>query len=95
MPEKLSTHLPQVSGDLDAVIPAASGTLVIDTGLRDLLGFSCSLAQDAVANASSVSWEGVTQVAGTTKKITLKVWKADGVTAASVASVMSWIAIGN
>jgi len=90
----LSTHLPQVAGDLDAAIPAA-GSLIIDTGLRELLGFSCSLSSDAVANAASASWELVALVPGGTQKVTLKAWKADGATAASVATTMGWTAIGN
>jgi hypothetical protein len=91
MPAPLSTHLPQVSGGTTA---AFTGTLVVDTGLRDLQSFACSLAQDAVANASSVSYALVSQVAGTTRKVTIKAWKADGATAASVSAIASWLAIG-
>lgn len=91
----LSKHMPEVSGSLGATVPAATGTLIVDTGLRTLMGFTCSLAQDAAAGASSVSWETVTQVAGGTKKVTLKTWEDDGVTAGSTAALVSWIAIGN
>ena len=93
MSAPLSTHLPQVSGSTVTAL-AATGTIVVDTGLRDLHSFSCSLAQDAGANASSVSWELVTQTAGTTRKVTLKCWKANGATAASVDAKISWIAFG-
>lgn len=88
----LSAHYPEISGGI-ASLPS-SGTLIVDTLLRDLQSLTCSLAQDAVTNAASVSWELVTQVAGTTRKVTLKAWKTDGSTAASVAAKVSWLAIG-
>ena len=91
MSAPLSTHIPQMSG---GITEAFTGTLIVDTGLRDLQSFTCSLAQDAVANASSVSWELVTQAAGTTRKVTIKAWKADGATAASVSAISSWNALG-
>jgi hypothetical protein len=91
MPDPMSTHLPEVSGGITA---AFTGTVIVDTGLRDLQSFTCTLAQDAVANASSLSWELVTQVAGNTRKVTIKSWKADGATAGSVSAIASWLAIG-
>lgn len=91
MPAPLSTHLPQVSGATTAEI---TGTLIVDTKLRNLQSFSCVLAEDAEANAASVSWALVTQTAGTTRKVTIKVWKSDGATAGSAAAKVSWIAIG-
>jgi len=93
MSDPLSTHLPNVSGTTSTV-PAATGTLIVDTGVRDLQTFVCTLAQDAVANASSVSYALVAQAAGTTRKVTIKAWKSDGATAASVVALVSWIAIG-
>jgi hypothetical protein len=90
MPAPLSTHLPHVSGATATV----TGTLIVDTGLRDLQHFVCSLAQDAGANASSVSFALVAQTAGRNRSVTLKVWKANGATAGSVAALVSWIAIG-
>ena len=92
MSDPLSTHLPQVSGTTSTV--GTGGTLVVDTGIQNLQSFSCSLAQDAGANASSVSYALVTQVAGATRKVTLKTWKANGATAGSVAAKVSWLAIG-
>ena len=92
MPDPLSTHLPQVSGGITAAFTA---TLIVDTKLRDLQSFTCSLAEDAEANAASVSWELVTQEAGTTRKVTVKTWKEDGATAGSAAAAVSWLAIGN
>ncbi len=92
MTTPLSTHIPQMSGAISTV--GSGGTLIVDTGLRDLQTLDCSLAQDSAANAASASWELVTQVAGTTRKVTLKTWKGDGSTAGSVAAKVSWIALG-
>lgn len=89
-----SKHLPEVSGALDALVPA-TGTLVVDTGLRDMAMFTCALAQDSVATAASVSWEKVAQEPGGTQKVTLKTWAADGAAAGSTAALVSWTAIGN
>ncbi len=93
MSTPLSTHLPQIHGGI-ATIPAATGTLVVDTGLRNLQSLTCSLAEDAAATAATVSWELVTQVAGTTRKATLKTWAANGIAAGSTAAKVSWKAIG-
>ncbi len=67
-----------------------------DTELMHLAegGFTCSLAQDAAAGAAGVSWEEVTQIPGTTKKVTLKTWEDDGTTAGSTAALVSWLALG-
>jgi len=89
-----SKHLPETSGAIETV-PAASGTLTIDTGLRDMMSFSCSLAQDAGAAVAGVSWETIAQVPGGTQKVTLKTWEDDGTTAGSAAALVSWIALGN
>ncbi len=92
---KKSTHVPEMTGSLGETVPAATGTLIIDTGLRNLIGFTCSLAEDADAAVAGCSWELVTQVAGTTQKVTLKTWEDDGTSAGSGAHNVSWIAIGN
>ena len=89
----LSTHLPAVSGGLSTV-PAATGTLIVDTGLMDLQTFVCSMAQNSVGTASTCSWELITQVAGTTRKVTLKTWDEDGATAGTTAAKVTWIALG-
>jgi len=89
-----SKHLPETSGGI-VTVPAATGTLVIDTGLRDMMSFACSLAQDASADVAGVSWETIAQVPGGTQKVTLKTWEDDGTTAGSAAASVSWIALGN
>ena len=91
MPAPLNTHMPQVSGGTTAEFTA---TLIVDTGLRDLQSFACSLAEDAEDNAASVTYALVAQTAGTTRKVTLKTWKGNGSTAGSAAAKVSWIAIG-
>lgn len=92
MPTPLSTHLSQVAGAIETV--PSSGTLIVDTGLRNLQSLVCTLAQNAVSTAATTSWEEVTQAAGTTKKVTLKTWDEDGVTAGTTAAKVSWIAVG-
>ena len=86
-----STHLPHVSGGIQAV--PSTGSVVIDTGLRNVQGFSATLAQDAVATAASVSFELADAEAGHVKA-TLKTWAADGATAGSTAANVGWIALG-
>jgi hypothetical protein len=92
MPSPKSTHIPEKSGGIETV--PATGTLVIDTGLRDLQTLTCSLAQDAVATAASTSLELIDQEPGTTRKVTLKTWAADGATPGSTAAKVSWEALG-
>lgn len=89
----LSKHIPEVAGSVGDLVPAA-GTLIIDTGLRELIGFSCSLAEDAASTAASVSWELVALVPGGTQKVTLKLWESDA-TVGTTAAKVSWTALGN
>ena len=91
--EPLHNSLPGLTGG-EATILAAVGTIVVDTGLMDVQSFACALAQDSVANAASLSWEYEAEVAGTTRKVEIKGWKADGATASSVDAKVSWVAIG-
>lgn len=89
MSENRSTHLPAVAGGIETV----TGTLVIDTGLREVQAIAHGLAQDAVATAASTSVTLAAAVGGRVKA-TLKVWKADGATAGDTAAKVSWIALG-
>ena len=93
MSAPLSTHIPGLSGAF-ATVPAATGTLVVDTGLQELQSFCVSLAEDQDADVAGVSWEPVAAVAGTTRKVTIKTWEDDGTTAGSTAALVSWIAMG-
>lgn len=81
-----STHIPAMAGDLETF----TGSLVIDTGLREVQSFQVTLAQAPVANAASVA--GV--LSDDKRTLTLLAVKADGVTAASVSSLVAWLALG-
>ncbi len=91
MSSPLSTHLPHVSGAIVTV--PSGGSLIVDTGLRNLQTFVCSLAEDADAAVAGVSWERVTQIDGT-QKVTIKTWEDDGTTTGSGAHLISWLALG-
>lgn len=63
-------------------------TLAVSHGLTDVTQVFCSLAQDSEANAATCS----ATISGGTA--TIKVWKADGVTAGSVGKQVSWMVVG-
>jgi hypothetical protein len=65
-----------------------TGTLTISHGITTPQAVFCDLAADAVANAATCS----AVVSGST--VTVKVWKADGVTAASVPVLVDWLVGG-
>ena len=87
-----STHLPEVAGDI--VLVPSTGTLIVSTDLRNVQTFGVTLAQAPVADAASVAGVLSEPTPGDGTKITLKVVKADGVTAASVVAKVAWFAIG-
>jgi hypothetical protein len=87
-----STHLPEVSGNIE-VVPA-TGTLIVDTGLRNVQAFGVTLAQPAVADAATVAGVIGDPLPGGNQKLTITTVKADGVTLGSVAAKISWFAIG-
>jgi hypothetical protein len=86
-----STHLPEVSGAIEDI--PSSGSLIVDTGLRNVRAFTVTMASTPAAAAATCA--GVlAEAEGLSTKLTLKVVKADGVTAADQASKVSWVAIG-
>lgn len=87
-----STHLPEVSGNVE-IVPN-TGSLEISTGLRNVQSFQVTLAQPPVADAATVAGLLGEVVSGEGQKLTIYVVKADGVTLASVAAKVSWLAIG-
>lgn len=91
MPGNRSTHLPHVSGGIAAV--PSSGSLVVNTGLRNVQAITATLVQDASANVAGVSIELSDPVAGHVQA-TIKTWEDDGTTAGSSAANVSWIALG-
>jgi len=87
-----STHIPEFAGDITEV-PAA-GSVVVDSGLREVQAATCSLAQDSVATAAAASIEVGSPRAGSTVLLTIKTWAADGATAGSTAANVGWMALG-
>lgn len=85
-----STHLPEVSGGIAAV----TGSLIIDTQLRNVQSFSVSLAQAASATEAIVTAVLSDPEVGAAQKLTLQVWAVDGVTPGAAAVDVAWTAIG-
>lgn len=81
-----STHLPEVAGDIETV----TGSLVIDTTLRQVQSYNATLASIPSANAASVA----ATLDDAKRELTLLVVKADGVTPGSVAVKVAWFALG-
>lgn len=90
----LSTHIPGIAHGLEAV----TGSAIIDTGLRNLEGFSACIQGTVAANEESiVSFVPIAQSAGETAKVTVYVYKGGTAhaTAGDSAVNVSWIAIGS
>lgn len=91
MSPPVSPHHPIHAGDIVSV----TGTLVVDTGLREVQSFSVTAAQ-----AQSINFLGVSAVLSTDKKtLTLQAWKPTSVSnptpiAATAAVSVSWQALG-
>lgn len=85
-----STHLPEVAGAIETV----TGSLIVDTGLRDVQAFAVTMAQAPTANEAIVA--GVLQdvLPGEHQKLQLLVMKVDGVTPGAAAAKVCWTAIG-
>jgi hypothetical protein len=92
MSDARSTHIPEYAGGV-ATVPA-SGSLEVETGLRNVQAVSAVLAEDSVATAAAVSVEIGDPPQGGNQKITLKTWAADGATAGSTVAKVSWMALG-
>ena len=87
-----STHIPGLAGDV-ALVPD-SGSLEVQTELRNIQSATATLAEDAVATAASVSVEIGDPPEGGNQKLTIKTWAADGATAGSTAAKVAWTALG-
>lgn len=85
-----STHIPEYAGDVEEV----TGTLIVDTELREVQSFSATLAQDSTATEASVSAVLGDIVPGGTQKLTLQTWAADGVTPGVNPVKVAWMAVG-
>lgn len=85
-----STHIPEYAGDVVWV----TGSLVVDTGLREVQSFSASLATQATATEAIVDAVLGEIIPGGTQKLTLEVFAVDGVTPGAAAVKVSWMALG-
>ena len=81
-----STHIPETAGGEVSF----TGSTTIETELRETQSYGAVLAQDSVAACASLS----ATLDSTKRKLTIKAWKADGVTAADVACKVVWFAFG-
>jgi hypothetical protein len=90
MTDARSTHIPEVSGDVVAV----TGSLVIDTQLREVQSFSVTLASQASATEAIVNGVLGDIAPGGTQKLTLEVFAADGATPGASAVNVAWLAVG-
>lgn len=85
-----STHLPELAGAIDMV----TGSLIVDTGLRNVQSFAVTLAQAPTATDASVAGLLAEPTPGGHQKLTLIVVAADGVTPGVTATKVSWTALG-
>lgn len=90
MTDSLSTHLPAVSGGIESV----TGTLVVDTGLRNVQTIVACAGEDHTADVGGVSVTIAAVVGGGTVKATLSVWEDDQATPGTAATAVHWMAIG-
>lgn len=86
----LSTHLPEVAGNVVDV----TGSIVVDTGLRNVRTHGANLNQAAGAASAYANSVLTEATGGANAKLTLQVREDDGVTLSSAAASVSWFAIG-
>ena len=86
-----STHLSEVAGAIEEI----TGSLIVDTGLRDVQSFTASFAQAlTVATKEAIlGWEFEPVVPGTTQKVLISTYLLAG-TPGVEATKVSWTAIG-
>ena len=87
---KRSNHLPEVAGAIETV----TGSLIVETGLRNVQSFTVSLAQTPTATETVVAGILGEVLPGSDQKMTLKVMHADGTTPSASPAKVSWTAIG-
>lgn len=96
MAAPLSTHIPGAAGDVEVVV---TGTLIVNTGLREILTYGACLAEDAAISGDVVSVTLTKASAGKMATLTLKVWKRTAAgdctpIAATAAKKVTWFATG-
>ena len=85
-----STHIPEYAGDIAEV----TGSLIVDTGLREVQSFSATLATQSTATEASVDATLGEIEPGGTQKLTLETWAADGATPGVNPVKVAWMALG-
>lgn len=85
-----STHIPEYAGDMVDV----TGSLIVDTGLREVQSFSVTLAAQASATEAIVDGVLGAIEPGGTQKLTLEVFAEDGATPGASAVKVAWMALG-
>lgn len=86
-----STHLPQVAGNIETV----TGSLSVDTGLRNVRSHGANLNEAAAAGKALANAILVRGTNGGTDKLTLQVREDDTTTISSAAASVSWWAFGD
>lgn len=88
MTDARSTHMPGWSGGIAEV----TGSLIVDTQLRDVQFFSVTLAEAASATEAIVNGVLGDPEVGGHQKLTLQVFAVDGATPGASAVKVSWAA---
>jgi len=88
MPEPLSKLYPGMAGEKEL---AVTGSLTIDTGLKEIRTADVSLKSDPVADAAFVTWKSVDGEPG---KMLIEVW-SDAYGASATETLVSWFALGD
>jgi hypothetical protein len=86
----VSSHIPGVSYGVELV----TGTAIVDTGLLNLKSVVATLGAVAVATEATVSVVPEALVPGSTQKIKIYVWNADGATPGVSEVAVRWAAFG-
>jgi hypothetical protein len=81
-----STHIPESSGGNVTF----TGSTTVDTELRHVSRYFATLVTDSVANCATLS----VALGSDNRTLTIKAYKADGVTSASTECTVNWGADG-
>ena len=85
-----STHIPEVAGAVELV----TGSLTVETGLREIQTFSVTMAQAPTATEASPAGVLEDVIPGKSQRLILKVVAADGVTPGVAMAKVAWLALG-
>lgn len=85
-----STHLPELAGAIEVV----TGSLIVDTGLRNVQSFAVSLAQASTATEAGAAGALAYPPVGGHQQLAISVVAADGATPGVNPVKVSWMALG-